>query len=193
MDTTKIVVIFGPSGSGKTTILEHLTAQNDCRIVTTTTRLMRPGEKHGVDYYFVDRNEFREMVERNEFMEHTEYAGNFYGTTWKEIRRPTKKRIRFVVTDRAGVKSYKEKCEPDMIVFAVCIHADERTSRARMESRGDDSELIEKRIQHSKSTNEFDFCPSEADMVFDNREGLVSRQRLLGFFNDIVKILVDVK
>ena len=75
-------MLSGPSGVGKSTVVQHLRAQRpDVWLsVSATTRRPRPGETHGVDYFFVDHAEFADMVERGELLEYAEFAGNFYGT-----------------------------------------------------------------------------------------------------------------
>jgi guanylate kinase len=77
-----LYIVSAPSGSGKTTLLQHLLRTfTDLRFsVSYTTRQPRGGEKHGVDYFFVDRPTFLGMVERGEFLEWAEYYGQLYGT-----------------------------------------------------------------------------------------------------------------
>lgn len=77
------VMLSGPTAVGKNTILEHFWCNKErvTKRVAHTTRLPRVGEKHGVHYYFVSREEFRGMVIRGEFLEHAEVHGHLYGTT----------------------------------------------------------------------------------------------------------------
>lgn len=78
-----LVVISGPSGSGKSTLVSRILARPEigARLsVSATTRLPRPGEIEGEDYYFVRRDEFAAMRERGELFESAEFAGNMYGT-----------------------------------------------------------------------------------------------------------------
>jgi guanylate kinase len=75
-------VLSGPSGVGKSTVVQHLRrSRPDVWLsVSATTRRPRPGETHGVEYYFVDHTEFADLVARGELLEYAEFAGNFYGT-----------------------------------------------------------------------------------------------------------------
>jgi guanylate kinase len=75
-------VLSGPSGVGKSTVVAHLreTRPDIWLSISATTRRPRPGETHGVQYFFVDHEEFAGLVERGELLEHAEFAGNFYGT-----------------------------------------------------------------------------------------------------------------
>ena len=84
-----LVVISGPSGVGKTTIIKALLSRRDDVIfsVSCTTRPKRPGEVHGRDYFFITEEEFRSMVEREEFLEWAEVHGYLYGTPRKFIEK----------------------------------------------------------------------------------------------------------
>lgn len=77
-----LLVVSGPSGSGKGTICSEVLRRNDDVIfsVSTTTRNPRPGEKEGINYFFIDKDKHKEMISNNEFLENAEVHGNFYGT-----------------------------------------------------------------------------------------------------------------
>ena len=77
-----LIVISAPSGGGKTTLCQQLLAARPdmTRAVTCTTRPPRPGEKDGVDYYFLDAAEFQRRVQAGDFFEHATVFGRSYGT-----------------------------------------------------------------------------------------------------------------
>ena len=76
-----VFIISGPSGCGKSTVLSRVMEQGNYYFsISATTREPRPGEKDGVNYHFLKREEFLDLLEKNEFLEHAEYVGNFYGT-----------------------------------------------------------------------------------------------------------------
>ena len=78
----KLIVISGPSGAGKSTVVNTaIRGREDmCFSTSVTTRSPRPGEVDGRDYFFITPERFREMVERNELLEHAEYVAHSYGT-----------------------------------------------------------------------------------------------------------------
>ena len=83
----KTFIISGPSGVGKSTVLSALFQGRDDLYfsVSATTRAPRPGEKHGVDYHFIEPETFRQWIVDGEFLEYAEYVGNFYGTPKKYV------------------------------------------------------------------------------------------------------------
>ena len=81
-DKGKLIVISGPSGAGKSTVVfKAIEGRKDiCFSTSVTTRKPRAGETDGKEYFFVDLDRFREMVENDELLEHAEYVANSYGT-----------------------------------------------------------------------------------------------------------------
>lgn len=83
------IVVSAPSGAGKTSICQRLrTACPEIEFsVSYTTRLPRPGEVNGRDYFFISRDEFQSRVEQGEFAEWAENYGNLYGTSLKQMKK----------------------------------------------------------------------------------------------------------
>ena len=80
-----LIVVSGPAGSGKGTVNSQLVATGDFVFsVSATTRPPRPGEIDGVNYHFIDREEFQRRIDENGFLEYTTYCDNYYGTPLKE-------------------------------------------------------------------------------------------------------------
>lgn len=80
--------ILGPSGVGKGTIISKIISEfgNKIKFSTShTTRKIREGEKDGINYYFINNENFQEMIEKDEFVEHVTYNGNSYGTSKNEL------------------------------------------------------------------------------------------------------------
>ena len=81
--TGKLFIVAGPSGVGKGTVLKKFLEHNDNLIysISTTTRKPREGEAEGVNYFYVSREKFEQMIEEDAFLEWAEYSGNLYGTS----------------------------------------------------------------------------------------------------------------
>lgn len=85
-----MIIITAPSGAGKTTIVRHLLNKFDklAFSVSATSRLPRPSEINGHDYYFYSHDEFKARIENDEFLEYEEvYPNRYYGTLKKELER----------------------------------------------------------------------------------------------------------
>ena len=85
----KVFVITGPSGVGKGTLIRELRSRLPQLALSTsaTTRAPREGEEDGVDYFFMDRDDFARRADAGEFVEHAVYSGNRYGTLRSELER----------------------------------------------------------------------------------------------------------
>jgi guanylate kinase len=87
----KLIVFSAPSGSGKTTIVRHLLEHEELNLafsISATSRDPRGEEKHGVDYYFLSQEKFRDKADNGEFLEWEEvYPGTYYGTLRSEVER----------------------------------------------------------------------------------------------------------
>lgn len=75
-----LLVISGPSGVGKGTVCKELLDDETIMSVSATTRSPRPGEEHGVNYFFYDKETFTKMIDEDAFMEWAQYCDNYYGT-----------------------------------------------------------------------------------------------------------------
>ena len=81
-----MVILSSPSGAGKTTLVKLLSEEDKYKIsISHTTRKPRLNEKNGIDYFFVEKKKFKEMINNNEFLEYAEVFNNYYGTTNKNV------------------------------------------------------------------------------------------------------------
>lgn len=82
MNKGKLFVISGPSGAGKSTVITRLLKQlsNVYFSISATTREPRRGERDGVDYHFIGKEEFEQLIENDQLLEYAEFVGNYYGT-----------------------------------------------------------------------------------------------------------------
>lgn len=82
MNKGKLFVISGPSGAGKSTVITRLLKQlnNVYFSISATTREPRRGERDGVDYHFITKEEFEQLIENDQLLEYAEFVGNYYGT-----------------------------------------------------------------------------------------------------------------
>ena len=147
-----IIVLIGPSGSGKSTIAEMLKKKYEAvEFISTTTRSPRIGEINGISYHFKTEEEFEKMLKRNEFVEHSTYAGNKYGLTKYAIFETLKKNdLCIAVLDKHGAFSIKNlfKENDNVKIHLIFVHAKISTLYLRMVERGDSVEKIAERLQN---------------------------------------------
>lgn len=158
----KLLIISAPSGTGKSTIIGELMKDPALRLefsISATTRNPREGEEHGVHYYFLSVEEFREHIVKEEFAEYEEvYAGRFYGTLKSEIERIISKGNNVVLDiDVKGALNVK-RLYGDKALSIFIMPPSVQVLRERLLSRGTDSiEEIERRV--SKAEYELSFAP----------------------------------
>jgi guanylate kinase len=108
-----LLVISGPAGVGKTTICDRLLREfgsNISRVVTTTTRRPREGEKEGEDYFFKSVQEFHELLENEAFLENEIIHGNYYGTRKKTVFEKIEKKQNILINiDVKGAGSLRKE------------------------------------------------------------------------------------
>lgn len=168
----KLVIFSAPSGSGKTTIVRELLKlfPEFEFSISATSRQPRGQEQHGVDYYFLSNEEFRQRVERDEFVEWEEvYVGTCYGTLKSEMERIWSKGnvIIFDVDVMGGINLKRLFGEDACSMFIMPPSVEELERRLR--GRGTDSEeVIQKRIAKAEfelsKSPEFDYTVVNDDL-----------------------------
>jgi guanylate kinase len=85
----KPIIILGPSGVGKSTLIKELNSKYPDSFgfsISYTTRAPRKGEQHGINYFFVSKNDFEKLIDQDDFIEWCEVHGNYYGTAKSQIK-----------------------------------------------------------------------------------------------------------
>ena len=81
-----IIILSSPSGAGKTTLVKKISSLKDFSIsVSYTTRVPRPSEVNGKDYYFISNSEFENLIENEDLLEHAKVFNNFYGSSKNKV------------------------------------------------------------------------------------------------------------
>ena len=135
-----LIVLSGPSGAGKGTICKELLRSNPeiYYSISATTRTPREGEKHGVNYWFVSRAQFQEMIDQDQLLEWAEVYGNYYGTPCQRITEllNTGKDVVLEI-DTQGATQIKNKFPKGVCIYIVPPSLDELAKR--IHKRGTDS------------------------------------------------------
>ncbi|PSF12343.1 guanylate kinase [Marinobacter fuscus] len=147
-----LFVISAPSGAGKTSLVAEM-LREDAGLgvsVSHTTRPMRDGEKDGVNYHFVSRDEFEAMIARGDFLEHADVFGNYYGTSQVWVReRLASGRDVILEIDWQGAAQVRRLMPECVSIFIVPPSA--AILRERLVGRGTDAaEVIERRLSEAE-------------------------------------------
>lgn len=144
----KLLVISGPSGAGKSTVVaKAIEGRTDiCFSTSVTTRSPRPGEVHGREYFFVNFERFREMVENDELLEHAEYVANRYGTPRSYVEKRLDEGMNVLLDiEVQGARQVRKKMPEAILIFIAPPSLVELERRLR--GRGTDTErAIEGRL-----------------------------------------------
>lgn len=163
MTRGNLFIISAPSGAGKTTLARGLNEAlpNTAFSISHTTRPRRRNEVHGVDYYFVTEPEFREMVDRGEFLEYARVFGNLYGTSKAAVRELMEQgKTVLLDIDWQGARKVRSRMPGCGSIFILPPSMEELENRLR--SRGQDSEdVIQQRMEQARDemrhADEYDF------------------------------------
>ena len=106
-----IVILSSPSGAGKTTLVKKISIENNFKIsISHTTRKPRTNEVNGKDYFFVNQEEFKNLVDKGEFLEHAKVFENYYGSTKSKVIERLKKGENVIFDiDWQGTEQIKKK------------------------------------------------------------------------------------
>jgi len=148
------IVICGPSGSGKSTLLRRLLAEHKDLFafsVSHTTRQPRKGELDGREYHFVSPEKMLKMIEQNEFIEHTNFSGNYYGTSKRAVMEALQKRRNLILeVDIEGVKALSSIKELKPILIFIKPPS-KQLLLERLSSRGTETrENLTRRIERAE-------------------------------------------
>ena len=159
----RLLVVSGPSGSGKSSIVRELIERLGIEFsVSATTRLPRPGERHGDHYNFISRRDFEKMIENDELLEWAIYNNRYYGTPQALIEETlADQRDILLEIEIQGARQVRER-KPEAIMYFIAPPSLEELEK-RLRRRGDTSdEDIEDRLEIAKSEM------AEAPDLFDH-------------------------
>ena len=174
-----MLILIGPSASGKTEIVKLLIKNHSMeKLVTYTSRTMRIGEVKDKDYHFIEKEDFEERIKNNFFFEYVEYNGNYYGTAKEDL---TKNKV--VILEKNGLNHYVKHVRNEITI--VYLKCQEEVLRQRMIKRGDEEEVIIKRLEGDKI--KFDSSIEEvADLIMDTSytDILEDTEKIYNFYQE---------
>lgn len=203
-DRGNLFVVAAPSGAGKTSLVKALVSslQNIQVSISHTTRPQRPGEQHGINYYFIDHAQFEQEIAEGQFLEYATIFGNYYGTSksWVETSLMQGKDV-ILEIDWQGYQQIKAMMPAAIGIFVLPPSLTALSER--LVGRQQDSEaVIAERLADAKATiahvYEFDyvvvnddFGRTLADLSAIVVASRLMRVRQLERFSSLIKELND--
>ena len=190
-----LTVVSGFSGSGKGTIMKELMAKyadTYALSISATTRAPRPGEVHGKEYFFVTKEEFESMIEREELIEYAQYVNNYYGTPRNYVFEQLENGKDVILEiEIQGALKVKEKYPDTLLMFVSPPNATEL--KKRLEGRGtEDAATIASRLsrawQEAQGVENYDYfvindvleeCVEEVHAIIQNEHARAFRNQEL--------------
>jgi guanylate kinase len=182
-----MLVLSSPSGAGKTTLSRRLLEQ-DAGVtlsISVTTRKMRPGEKDGRDYYFIDRRRFDAMVKNGELLEYAEVFDNGYGTPAKSVMDALAagRDVLFDI-DWQGTQQLREKARGDLVsVFILPPSVPELERRLKTRAQDDYDTILHRMAKAADEMShwaEYDYIVINHDLnqAFADVQAVLAAERL---------------
>ena len=160
----KLIILTGPSGVGKGTVVKEILTKdkNIWLSISATTREPREGEQEGENYYFLNQEKFKKMIEQNLFLEWAQFAGNYYGTPLSSVNEKINNGLTVLLEiEVEGAKQIKEKFPNSLSIFL--LPPDKAELERRIRNRGTEKEeAIKKRLSRANyeisASYQFDFA-----------------------------------
>ena len=182
-----MLVLSSPSGAGKTTLSRKLLDEdkNVMLSVSVTTRKIRPGEKDGRDYHFIDRRRFDALVEKNELLEWAEVFDNYYGTPKKSVMDALAagRDVLFDI-DWQGTQQLGDKAPNDLVTVFVLPPSIPELKRRLHKRAQDDYETINRRMAKAADEMshwfeyEYVVINQDLDQAFADVSAILAAERL---------------
>ena len=153
----QLIVVSGPSGAGKDTVINAVMKkqENAWISISATSREKRAGEKEGINYYYLTKEEFEKKIKENYFLEYAEYAGNYYGTPKETIVEKLEKGIDVIlVIEIQGAMKIKELVPEALFIFIMPPSEKELMKRLKGRKTEDKKKIIERFNIAYKEINE---------------------------------------
>lgn len=156
--TGQIIVISAPSGAGKDTVVKELMKRDSSNLwvsVSATSRSPREGEKEGVDYYYLTKDDFEKKIEEGFFLEYTNYAGNYYGTPKKYIKEKVDQGIDVIlIIEIEGASNIKKLIPEAIFIFIMPPSLKELVRRLKKRGTETNEKIIKRFHEAYKEVND---------------------------------------
>lgn len=167
----KLIVLTGKTASGKDTVMAAILKEfpDLKRIVSTTSRFLRNGEKNGVDYNFISKEEFEQKIKNGDFIEYVQYGGNLYGTEKSQILDNLDSNLIWRIDPSRAGKVRELVKDFTTNVTVIYLTTDDEVILQRLRGRNLQEEEIVKRMQDDEKL--WDEHKDNYDFIIENIPG----------------------
>ena len=198
--TGQIIVISAPSGSGKSTIIKRL-LENDSKTrwlsVSATSRSPRQGEKDGINYYFLSKEDFEEKIKAGYFLEYTNYAKNYYETPKQYIKEKINQGIDVILEiEIEGAKNIKKLIPEAIFIFIIPPSLKDLVKRLKKRGTETNDKILKRFHETYKEINEvtkynYVVINDEVETAVDKVEAIIKAEKCS--VNRIEEVFLDTK
>ena len=202
-----MIILSSPSGAGKTTLVKLLAEKPNYKIsISHTTRKPRENEISGKDYFFIDEKNFKDLVDKNEFLEHATVFNNFYGTSFKPVKENLEKGINVIFDiDWQGAQQIKNKKLKYKLITFFVLPPSKEVLFSRLSNRDmKDKVIVDERMKefnkdvlHWKDYNyvvvndQLQDCFNQINMLVDSELNKTNSNYNLKFIENHVNKLIS--
>ena len=165
-------ILSSPSGAGKTTLVKKISKNKNFSIsISHTTRLPRPNEKDGKDYYFVSKNHFKKLIKKGEFLEHAKVFDNYYGSSKKLVIQKLKrgKNIIFDIDWQGTRQIRNKKLKYKLLTIFVLPPSKKELLKRLLKREKKNFRTVKKRMKEFKKDlskwNEYDYVVINDNLI----------------------------
>ena len=200
----QLFTVSAPSGAGKTSLVRQLVQRiSDLKVsVSHTTRPMRPGDTEGVDYHYVDREKFEKMIEADEFLEHAEVFGNYYGTSRTGVDKELNRGIDILLEiDWQGASQIKTLVPDSVAIFILPPSREALLQRLRGRAQDSDEVIARRTAEAVEEMRHYDAADfliinDQFDVAVGELVSLIQSQRLVlprqkALHGDMIRSLLE--
>ncbi len=198
-----IIVLSSPSGAGKTTLVKKIAEEKKFKIsISYTTRKPRTNELNGKDYFFIEENEFKNLIKNEEFLEYAKVFENYYGSSKSQVLQHLKKgdSVIFDIDWQGAEQIKKQKLNYNLITFFILPPSKEELFKRLKNRDMKDKNIVEKRMkQFNEDINHwknYDFVVinDNLDKCYNEIVSLINKKIINSEINyDSLKISNHVK
>ena len=167
-----MVILSSPSGAGKTTLVKKISNLRNFKIsISYTTRVPRANEVNGKDYFFINQNDFRNLINKDELLEHAKVFNNYYGTSKKKVFDliTNGKNVIFDIDWQGANQIKQKKLKYKLITFFIVPPSKKTLIKRLSERENKNASVVEERMNNFKKDishwNEYDYI-----LINDNLE-----------------------